>query len=86
LSETGTNRKTAQEFLASADETVGNVQADVYTEASALIGIGYALLDVADAIRDQTARQVPLEDVEALLMRVATAPEHADGRAAMEPE
>jgi hypothetical protein len=76
MSETGTNRKSAQEFLASA--TGRDIEAAMRADA-ALIGIGYSLLDVADAIRDQTARQVPLADVEAALMRVATAPEPSRG-------
>jgi len=83
MSETGTNRKSAQEWLFDADGRYASAR----TRAdAALIGIGYSLLDVADAIRERTARQAPLEDVEAALMRVATAPEHAAGHAAPEPE
>lgn len=68
-----TNRDAASEFLESADAHAGDAKANDYSATSALIGIGYSLLEVADAIRDRTATQAPLPDIEALLMRVAAA-------------
>jgi hypothetical protein len=84
MSDPSTNRKTALEFLASANSR--DAMRGEGAATMALIGVGYSLLDVADAIRERTARQVPLADVEAVLMRVATAPEHVAEHAAPEPE
>ena len=70
------NRDNARDLLETADAS------ESYSAStSALIGIGYAVLDLGDAIREQSAKQTPLADVEAALMRVAAAsdgaPEHA---------
>ena len=46
------NREQARDALATADQNAGNSQVGDYSAAMALIGIGYAILDAADAIRD----------------------------------
>ena len=69
------NRDNARDLLETADACTDDVPGEGYSATKALAGIGYALLEVADAIRDRTAAQVQLADVEAALMRVATAPD-----------
>ena len=76
------NRDNARDLLETADARAGDPMAESYSATTAaLIGIGYSVLDLADAIREQSAKQIPLADVEAALMRVAAAsdgaPEHA---------
>lgn len=80
------NRDDAREFLESADAHAGDASTSDYPATSALIGIGYALLDAADAIRERTASQVPITDVEAVLMRVTAAADGAPEQATQAPE
>ena len=49
-----THREIAIKTLGNADDHAGEAQADDYPATVALTGIGYAMLEVADAIRDQT--------------------------------
>lgn len=49
-----THRKLSGEQLNETLINSGDHEAERYSQACALTGIGYALLDVADAIREQT--------------------------------
>lgn len=49
-----TNRQSALDSLAHANDRGGEAQPGDYPAVMALVGIGHALLDVADAIREQT--------------------------------
>jgi len=50
-----THREIAIKTLGNADDHAGEAQADDYPATVALTGIGYALLEIADAVRDLTA-------------------------------
>ncbi len=50
-----TNRDTARAALREANQQAGNAEAGDYPSVMALTGIGCAMLDVADAIRDIAA-------------------------------
>jgi hypothetical protein len=48
------HRKTALDNLDDAETQAGNAKTNDYAVTVAAIGIGYALLDIADAVREQT--------------------------------
>lgn len=53
-----TNEESARESLHHAENVSGEALVNEYSSTMALIGIGYAILAVADAIRDRTAEIV----------------------------
>ena len=50
-----TNRESARQALRTANHDAGEAESEDYPGTVALIGVGYAILDVADAIRDAIA-------------------------------
>ena len=74
--ELATNRENAIDSLDGANDNAGDAKREHYAATSALMGIGYSLLDVADAIREGVRSRASMAEVEALLLRISAT---ADG-------